>query len=162
MRTKSRTEERRARLVASALVSVALLGSAPVFADEGIDDELIDDKFVDHELVDDVPDVRLPAVTKFPAYPPIARRDRIEGEVTVCFTIAPDGRIVDAEIASSTDEIFEEPALEAIQASSFEPLATGEAVSEEPVCRTYRFRLDPVEPEEEVAADAGSSVRSSV
>ncbi|HET6629199.1 MAG TPA: energy transducer TonB [Woeseiaceae bacterium] len=86
---------------------------------------------------------RDPAVTKFPSYPALARRRRIEGEATVCFKVAPDGRVLEAEVASSTHEIFEEPALEAILQSSFEPLAPGEELVPT-ICRTYRFRLDPV------------------
>lgn len=152
MRTKSRT---RLPLLAPVFVSALVLGAAPAISDEESEVAAADD-------VTDAGTVRIPAVTKFPMYPPIARRDRIEGEVTVCFTIAPDGGILEAEVASSTHEIFEKPALEAIQASSFEPLAPGEELSPTPVCRTYRFRLDPVEPEEEVAAGSGSSLRSSV
>lgn len=85
---------------------------------------------------------REPAVTKFPHYPALARRQRLEGEATVCFKVAPDGRVLDAEVASSTHEIFEKPALEAILQSSFEPLAPGEELVPS-ICRTYRFRLDP-------------------
>ena len=36
---------------------------------------------------------RIPALTAFPKYPRIARRDRIEGAATVCFKIKADGRI---------------------------------------------------------------------
>lgn len=86
---------------------------------------------------------RNPEITTFPYYPALARRDRIEGEATVCFKVAPNGRVLEAEVASSTHEIFEEPALEAIMASTFEPLAPGEELVPT-VCRTYRFRLDPV------------------
>lgn len=117
-----------------------MLASVPIFADQEPEEK----------VVDDVPDVRMPEVTKFPAYPPIARRARIEGEATVCFKIAPDGRILDAEIESSTNEVFEKPALEAIRGSSFEALAPGEPLSATPVCRTYRFRLDPPESTDEV------------
>jgi TonB family protein len=87
---------------------------------------------------------RMPEVTAFPKYPLIARRDRIEGEVTVCFRIDSSGRIRDASIVSSTHKIFRKPALRAIKESSFEPLPEGEEWSAEKVCRTYRFRLDPV------------------
>jgi TonB family protein len=87
---------------------------------------------------------RMPEVTAFPKYPSIARRDRIEGEVTVCFTIDSRGRVREPSIVSSTDKIFEKPALRAIKDSSFEPLAEDEERSAEKACRTYRFRLDPV------------------
>ena len=84
---------------------------------------------------------REPKITTFPGYPALARRDRIEGEVTVCFKVAPDGRVLEATVTSSTHEIFEKPALEAIEASTFQPLAPGEELVPT-ICRTYRFRLD--------------------
>ncbi len=93
--------------------------------------------------ITDSPSRREPEITRFPYYPALARRERIEGEATVCFKVAPDGRVLEAEIASSTHEIFERPALEAIMASTFEPLAPGEELVPT-ICRTYRFRLDPV------------------
>lgn len=86
---------------------------------------------------------RDPDITTFPHYPDLARLERIEGEATVCFKVAPDGRVLEAAVASSTHEIFEKPALEAIEASSFEPLAKGEELVPT-LCRTYRFRLESV------------------
>jgi TonB family protein len=85
---------------------------------------------------------RLPAVTSFPKYPSVARRDRIEGEATVCFIIDSRGRIIRPSIRNSTHRIFEKPALRAIRDSSFEPLRAGEKMATERTCRTYRFRLD--------------------
>jgi TonB family protein len=87
---------------------------------------------------------RTPSTTAFPAYPSIARRERIEGEATVCFTIDARGRVVRPAIRSSTHKIFERPALRAIKRSSFEPLAEGEEPSPVKSCRTYRFRLEPL------------------
>jgi TonB family protein len=89
-----------------------------------------------------VVETRIPLVTRFPRYPATARRNRIEGEATVCFKIGPDGRVLDPVVESSTHDVFEEPALEAIRESSFEPLAPGELASAERTCRTFRFRLD--------------------
>ncbi|MEX2122687.1 MAG: energy transducer TonB [Woeseia sp.] len=86
---------------------------------------------------------RLPAVTAFPGYPSIARRERLEGEATVCFTIDKDGRIMRPTLTSSTHKIFEKPAMRAIRHSSFEPLASGARLETPKTCRTYRFRLDP-------------------
>lgn len=87
---------------------------------------------------------RVPAITAFPKYPSIARRDRIEGETVVCFMIDVDGAIRRPSIQSSTHKIFEKPAMNAIRRSSFEPLARGETLSTSRTCRTYRFRLDSV------------------
>lgn len=87
---------------------------------------------------------RPPAVTAFPKYPSVARRDRIEGEATVCFNIDAPGRVVRPSIRTSTHRIFEKPAMVAIRRSSFAPLAEGEEPASAKTCRTYRFRLDPI------------------
>lgn len=87
---------------------------------------------------------RPPAVTAFPKYPSVARRDRIEGEAKVCFNIDKRGRVVRPSIRSSTHRIFEKPAMAAIRRSSFTPLEAGEKPAAAKNCRTYRFRLDPV------------------
>lgn len=92
---------------------------------------------------------RVPSRTTFPEYPRIARRDRIEGEATVCFMIKADGRISKAKVRSSTHRMFSRPSLRAIKKSSFEPLAPGQVLNTEKTCRTYRFRLDPVEPDDD-------------
>lgn len=110
---------------------IALLAAVSAAADEPV------------AAISDTASGRNPAVTTVPPYPPLARRQRIEGETTVCFRIAPNGRILDPYVASSTHEIFRKPALQAIKDSSFEPLAAGEEMTPT-VCRTYRFRLDPV------------------
>lgn len=87
---------------------------------------------------------RVPALTAFPKYPRVARRDRIEGEATVCFKIRADGRISRAVVTESTHRIFSKPALRAIKKSSFEPLGPGQVLDSARTCRTYRFRLDPI------------------
>jgi TonB family protein len=87
---------------------------------------------------------RPPAVTAFPKYPSVARRDRIEGEAMVCFNIDARGRVLRPSIRSSTHRIFEKPAMTAIRRSSFTPLAVGEKPATAKTCRTYRFRLDPI------------------
>jgi TonB family protein len=92
----------------------------------------------------DSPNERVPAVTAFPEYPSIARRDRTEGEAVVCFHIDARGRVVRPSIRSSTHKIFEKPAMRAIRRSSFAPLADGEKATVVKTCRTYRFRLDRV------------------
>ena len=87
---------------------------------------------------------RMPLVTEFPKYPYVARRDRIEGQATVCFTINRRGAVVRPGIRSSSHRIFRRPALKAIRRSTFEPLQEGEAKSSLKTCRTYRFKLDPI------------------
>jgi TonB family protein len=87
---------------------------------------------------------RNPAITAFPKYPYVARRDRMEGETTVCFTVNSRGQIIRPGIRSSSHRIFEKPALEAIRASTFEPLRPGQTKSDLKTCRIFRFRLDPI------------------
>lgn len=93
---------------------------------------------------------RVPLVTAFPDYPSIARRDRIEGEATVCFRIDVRGRVLSARIKSSSHRIFVKPTLRAIRASSFVALRPEQTLKGSKTCRTYRYRLDPVVPDPEV------------
>lgn len=87
---------------------------------------------------------RVPLLTAFPTYPSIARRDRIEGDATVCFKITKEGRITRVGIEDATHRIFRKPALRAIKRSSFEPLGPKQVLARARTCRTYRFRLEPV------------------
>ena len=87
---------------------------------------------------------RVPALTAFPKYPSIARRDRIEGEATVCFKIKANGKISRPTVADYSHRIFAKPALRAIKKSTFEPLGPGQILATARTCRTYRFRLDPI------------------
>ena len=93
---------------------------------------------------------RVPVLTAFPDYPSIARRDRIEGEATVCFRIDSRGKVLSARIKRSSHKIFVKPSLRAIRASSYEPLRPGQSLKGSKTCRTYRYRLDPVPPDPEV------------
>ena len=96
-----------------------------------------------------VPDIqpeRTPANTAVPEYPEDARRDRLEGETRVCFRVDEKGEVVRPRIRSSTHKVFERPALKAIRASTFEPLRGGERESLSETCRTYRFKLDQLDP----------------
>jgi TonB family protein len=87
---------------------------------------------------------RVPALTAFPTYPSIARRDRIEGEATVCFKIRSDGRVSRPVVTEYTHRIFSKPALQAIKKSNFESLGPSQILATARTCRTYRFRLDPI------------------
>jgi len=120
----------------AALLTLVVLVPAP---DTRADEEEIETRHLTDSSTD-----RIPAITAFPKYPSVARRDRIEGETVVCFMIDVDGSIRRPSIRSSTHKIFEKPALGAIRRSSFEPLAQGETLLKSRTCRTYRFRLDPI------------------
>lgn len=87
---------------------------------------------------------RVPALTAFPKYPSVARRDRIEGEATVCFKIRADGKVSRAVVTERSHRIFSKPALRAIRKSSFEPISPGQMLANARTCRIYRFRLDPI------------------
>ena len=136
-----KAESRRPRLfgkAAKAMLTLAggLLAAVPLLADE--------DRVQTTHIVDSATD-RTPARTAFPGYPRIARRDRIEGDATVCFTIDHFGRIRGARVLDASHPIFKRPALTAIRQSSFEPLAPDEVLETGRSCRTYRFRLEPVQ-----------------
>lgn len=92
--------------------------------------------------IDEIPSNRTPRITVSPEYPKRARRDRIEGEAVVCFTIDADGKIHKARVQESTDRMFHRAALKAIRRSRFEP-AGPHQVQVTKACRIYRFLLEP-------------------
>jgi len=130
-----RNNRRDIMLVASIFGVALLCGSSIVAAEEN-------EPRVRH-FVDSSTD-RVPALTSFPKYPSVARRDRIEGETTVCFKIRTDGRISRPVVTASTHKIFKKPALRAIKKSNFEPIGPGQILATARTCRTFRFRLDPI------------------
>ena len=85
---------------------------------------------------------RIPLNTVAPAYPATARRDRIEGDVQVCFNVDREGRPYRIAVRTSTHRIFEKPAIRAIRASRYQPLKEDQAVPAIKTCRTFRFRLE--------------------
>jgi len=96
---------------------------------------------------------RTPLHTVVPAYPKDARRDRIEGEVQVCFHVDRKGKPYRIAVRRSTHRVFEKPVRNAVRASSYVPLEEGEQTSGIKSCRTFRFTLRPV------ADEPGSPVR---
>ena len=91
---------------------------------------------------------RQPTVTAVPQYPKKARRDRVEGEATVCYFIDSKGRVRKPAVRQSSNRIFEKPSLKAIKQSSYELLRPDQNLSSVKTCRTYRFLLNPVAIEE--------------
>ena len=87
---------------------------------------------------------RVPLFTVIPDYPKKARRDRIEGEVQVCFDITRNGRTRRIAVRKSTHRVFEKPAIRAVRASTYEPLPDDAEMSGIKSCRTFRFTLEPV------------------
>ncbi len=91
---------------------------------------------------------RIPKVTVAPEYPKDARRDRIEGEVQVCYNVDDKGRPYRIAVRHSTHRVFERPSIRAVSSSSYVPLKPDEKTSGIKSCRTFRFQLEPVvEPE---------------
>jgi len=87
--------------------------------------------------------------TVIPEYPKIARRDRIEGEVQVCFNISRNGATHRIAVRKSTHRLFERPAIRAIRASTYAPVPRDMDVPVIKTCRTFRFTLEPVVVEKE-------------
>jgi len=126
---------RATRRPAKAILVTAVLFSyaAANYADE-VDDLLL--------AKDDVE--RTPSQTVMPEYPKVARRDRIEGEVQVCFEITRKGNTRRIAVRRSTHRLFEKPSIRAVRASTYVPLSKDAALSGIKSCRTFRFTLEPV------------------
>ena len=118
-------------LTTSFVLLVTVLLGAPAAGEEGV------------ERIDSDTD-RVPLYTVFPDYPQIARRDRIEGEVQVCFNISRDGYPRRIAVRESTNRLFEKPAMKAVRKSTWLPLAKDKELSGIKACRTFRFSLVPV------------------
>ena len=96
---------------------------------------------------------RMPRQTAVPKYPEKAVRDRIEGEVEVCFNVDRDGKPKRIAVRHSSHRLFEKPSMDAVRASTYEPLPDDVALSGIKTCRTFRFFLDPVAIEDPAAIE---------
>ncbi len=88
---------------------------------------------------------RAPVHTVVPQYPRKARRDRVEGEVQVCFDIDRAGRTRRISVRTSSNRVFEKPSKKSVRASTFRPLGKDEPMQEMKSCRTFIFSLEPLE-----------------
>ena len=120
------------KMKASAFIFLLLLGASLSAEETSIT-----------RLVDEAGD-RVPIVTVVPEYPEDARRDRIEGEVQVCYHVDVKGRPYSIAVRQSTHRIFERPSKRAIKSSLYVPLEPGEKTSGIKTCRTFRFQLQPL------------------
>ena len=76
-----------------------------------------------------------------PAYPPMALKMGMEGDVTLKIIVDPEGNVSRAEIVKSTGTDFNEEALKAVKQSRFEPAQRdGQNVTAE-FTYVYRFRI---------------------
>jgi TonB family protein len=87
-----------------------------------------------------IPLVRIP-----PEYPPRALRERIEGSVTIEFTIADEGYVRDPVVVESIPPgVFDEAALAAISRWRYNPrIEDGVAVERKGVRAQIRFEMSP-------------------
>jgi TonB family protein len=115
------------------LLAIVTCGLSVVQADE-----------VDEVRVPDEKGDRKPRLTVVPVYPELARRERVEGEVQVCFTVDRKGTTHRVRVRKSTNRIFEKPSILAARASTYEPLPEDKEMSGIKTCRTFRFHLNPV------------------
>lgn len=102
---------------------------------------------------------RQPLNTVVPEYPAKARRERVEGEVQVCFDISRKGFPRRIAVRRSTHRYFEKPARDAVRRSTWHPLAQGEPLPAIKACRTFRFTLVPVPPDEREPASSAPRPR---
>jgi TonB family protein len=100
---------------------------------------------------------RIPVQTVAPEYPREARRDRVEGEVRVCFEVTREGKTRRIAVRTSTHRDFEKPSIKAVRASSFRPIGKDEPLAAIKFCRTFIFSLEPAEAEDDAALDAGQT-----
>lgn len=101
----------------------------------GVDQPALEQPCVDRELA--------PRVLIAPDYPVVARRDGVEGQVEVEFTVEADGSVSAATVVSASQgQVFDTAALAAVQRWRFMP----RTVACEPVAARVRqvleFRLD--------------------
>ena len=87
---------------------------------------------------------RVPSNTVAPVYPADARRERIEGDVQVCFHVDREGRPYRIAVRTSTNRVFEKPSIRAVRASRYHPIPKELEVPAIKTCRTFRFRLESV------------------
>ncbi len=82
--------------------------------------------------------------TVFPVYPRSALRDRIEGDVEVCFDVDRDGKTSRISVRRSSNRVFEKAAMRAVRESTYVKVPADVVLSGIKTCRTFRFRLDAV------------------
>ena len=120
---------------------LAVIACACMTTSHAVDDQ--------ESLPGETESTRTPTHTVIPEYPEIARRDRIEGEVQVCFNISRAGVTRRIAVRKSTHRLFEKPSIRAVRASTYAPIPRGTEVPAIKTCRTFRFTLEPVVVEEE-------------
>jgi len=88
---------------------------------------------------------RVAVVVVAPEYPKNARRDRVEGEVQVCFDVSRRGKTRRIAVRRSSNRAFEKPSIKAVRASTYRALNRDEPLQAAKLCRTFIFSLVPLE-----------------
>ncbi len=93
--------------------------------------------------LEDVDQVPQAIVQTRPLYPAYARRRRLDGEVTVLFTVTAQGRTADIQVQESQPEsVFAESAVKAVERWRFTPAERGGAAVAVRVRQVIRFRME--------------------
>jgi TonB family protein len=89
-----------------------------------------------------------PVATRLPTpeYDWELRRDRVEGSVTVIYTVKADGSVSQAKIISATNRVFVKPVLNAVGSWKFDPAKHDGRAIECQVQQEIRFSLAPETP----------------
>lgn len=83
----------------------------------------------------------VPVSAPAPQYPDIARRAGLEGSVYVKVLVGSDGRVRSAEVVKSTNELFNDAALESAQRWTFTPALMANRTVSVWMTLPFRFRL---------------------
>ncbi len=126
-----------------ALAGLLLLGIPAAYAQSNV---VTIDRLDPWDSKDDTD--RAPVHTIVPEYPQKAWLERIEGDVEVCFYITRGGRPYNVRVRNSDNRLFERPARNAVELSLFEAVPRGAKVPQIKTCRTFLFRLEPVDRDE--------------
>jgi TonB family protein len=73
-----------------------------------------------------------------PPYPEAARAERRRGQLYLSIVVNPDGKVVDAEIVKSLDEVLDKPALETVRTWQFK-VTTGGKTTVFPVTLSFQI-----------------------
>lgn len=82
-----------------------------------------------------------PVDLPLPEYPDAARAAGREGRVLVCFTVDENGAVHTPVIRSSTDTVFNHPAVDAIRNARFTAARVGTEAVRSTACRAFKFVL---------------------
>lgn len=80
--------------------------------------------------------------TPLPHYPDKALRERLEGNVQVCYIVDINGHIHRPRVHSTSHRWFNRAAIRAARGLRYEPAPPGAANGRTNLCSTFRFRLN--------------------